>query len=61
MSAHLEKLSNGELWEAYKAAMDAWGADLSDVAKMRAVDQIEDEFIRRMRIVKREAMKVAHG
>ena len=44
----LRDLSNNELWDRYKEALEAWAQEPTDYAKKRTLDAAEDECMRRI-------------
>lgn len=54
----LSKLSNNDLWERWKAAIDDWLEDQVSASKKRKMDRLEDEIIRRMKEASKSSLKL---
>lgn len=59
MAQPLSALSNGELWDLWKTALEEWGEIPKSIVLMRRLNGIEDEIIRRIHAARAE--RIASG
>ena len=52
----LKSLTTWQLWEKWKQALEEWGDIPQSLARIKALNEIEDEMIRRIHVAREERL-----